>query len=567
MSRERHGPAESDGDGAPISLFSPSASHPPPGGVEARLAPCALGCGLETKKGEDGLRAQRLVIGGERVTACVVSDGHGGAEAARLCIDMLLSLFVEFTVGDASGPGLIAAAEKAFRLLHAKLTHASAATSAGTTVTLCLINETRAELTCCSVGDSFAVLVAAPDAEDGGAREAAPPSRSKDSSKSFLPKVTELTVNPRLDDNEAERERVRRHGGQIGRAMAPDGMPFGPLRAWPGGVSCASGLGDSDCGSYINPNPYSRTVPFPATGGALIMASDGVWDAVSFERAAKVALATSNPTKAAEAIVARAMTVRGLHDDITCLVAVGASPPWCYGPSSSATPRKFYAGALSDDDSEAAVASSPPEGRDERRPRKSSGILRSLLRVPGRIISTGHSTDASVKGGKLFAAYADSLGGSGSPATGRSGRSEAATPRRMCCGASSSSMSGDTSGSATTGGSCSGVSVGTDSDHGGDQLWTYRSHKSPQQSPNNSVHVGSGIDQLQLDSTGSSLDGSIPLFAFLQGERPLVVSPTASPNSSSGNLAAMLAEELNISASLQDMEQISLPKTLLNVPM
>ena len=39
------------------ALFSPSASYPPPGGVEPRLAPCALGCSEETKKGEDGLRA------------------------------------------------------------------------------------------------------------------------------------------------------------------------------------------------------------------------------------------------------------------------------------------------------------------------------------------------------------------------------------------------------------------------------------------------------------------------------------------------------------------------------
>ena len=49
----------------------------------------------------------------------VVVAAAAAATATASSENGLLSLFVEFTVGDASGPGLVAAAEKAFRLLHA----------------------------------------------------------------------------------------------------------------------------------------------------------------------------------------------------------------------------------------------------------------------------------------------------------------------------------------------------------------------------------------------------------------------------------------------------------------
>ena len=253
-------------------------------------------------------------IGSPRV-CCVMATVERRASA--FVIEALPALLAEYSNGDASGPGLCSAAERAFRLLHAKLNHASAATTAGTTVTLCLINETRGELTCCSVGDSFAVLVTASPDESGDLRK----------QDKQAPLITELTVNPRLDDCASERQRVRSEGGQIGRAMGSDGTPVGPLRAWPGGVSCASALGDSDCGKFISPTPFTITLPFPESGGAVILASDGVWDAVNFTSAAKLALNASTATAAAEAVVSKSMRARGLRDDITCLVAVSAALP------------------------------------------------------------------------------------------------------------------------------------------------------------------------------------------------------------------------------------------------
>ena len=89
-----------------------------------------------------------------------------------------------------------------------------------------------------------------------------------------------LSESDRLDDNADERMRALAAGARIGRAVSSEGAPIGPLRAWPGGVACTRSIGDSDCGSYIDPTPHVVTRPFPAHGGAVVLASDGVWDAL-----------------------------------------------------------------------------------------------------------------------------------------------------------------------------------------------------------------------------------------------------------------------------------------------
>jgi len=58
-----------------------------------------------------------------------------------------------------------------------------------------------------------------------------------------------------------------------------------------------------------------------------LVASDGVWDAIKFNVAATVALGSSDPTKAAKAVVKRSIAARGLHDDITCICAVTGAIP------------------------------------------------------------------------------------------------------------------------------------------------------------------------------------------------------------------------------------------------
>jgi hypothetical protein len=208
-----------------------------------KLGPCVFGTHMATLKGEDGLRVERVAIGGDVVTVALLCDGHGGCTAAAAVIDDLLPAFAEFAAGDASKANLHAAAARAFGLLHERIRSTAFRTTSGTTATLCLINETRAELTCCSVGDSFAILAKPP--HDGlGPDACADASSSKQSH-------VELTRNPRLQDSKEECERVRAAGGKLGHATNSDGIPGGPLRAWPGGISSACSLGDSDCGDLI----------------------------------------------------------------------------------------------------------------------------------------------------------------------------------------------------------------------------------------------------------------------------------------------------------------------------
>ena len=200
-----------------------------------QLVPTSFGHHLESRKGQDGLRAQRVEIGGEPITMLLVCDGHGGSHAVATAIHTLFELFGQHSLGDPSSTGLQLAAEKAFRIVHDNLQEHD--TTSGTTATLVLINEARAELTCCCVGDSFAALVEAPSPDD--------PKR--------MPVVTELTTNMRLDKSTEEQQRVRAAGGQIGRALGKKGNAVGPLRVWPGGLSCARALGDRDCAPLIDP--------------------------------------------------------------------------------------------------------------------------------------------------------------------------------------------------------------------------------------------------------------------------------------------------------------------------
>uniref|UniRef100_A0A6N2N7K2 PPM-type phosphatase domain-containing protein n=1 Tax=Salix viminalis TaxID=40686 RepID=A0A6N2N7K2_SALVM len=64
-------------------------------------------------------------------------------------------------------------------------------------------------------------------------------------------------------------------------------LVIGPLRCWPGGLCLSRSIGDMDVGEFIVPVPYVKQVKLSNAGGRLIIASDGIWDALSSEMAAK----------------------------------------------------------------------------------------------------------------------------------------------------------------------------------------------------------------------------------------------------------------------------------------
>ncbi|KAJ6849056.1 putative protein phosphatase 2C 33 [Iris pallida] len=131
--------------------------------------------------------------------------------------------------------------------------------------------------------------------------------------------VSLLTVDHRLEENAEERERVTASGGEVGRLNLCGGKEVGPLRCWPGGLCLSRSIGDTDVGEFIVPIPHVKQVKLSTAGGRLIIASDGIWDALSSEMAAKSCRGLSAEL-AAKLVVKEALRTSGLKDDTTCLV-------------------------------------------------------------------------------------------------------------------------------------------------------------------------------------------------------------------------------------------------------
>ncbi|XP_010264732.1 PREDICTED: probable protein phosphatase 2C 15 [Nelumbo nucifera] len=171
--------------------------------------------------------------------------------------------------------------------------------TSGTTATFVIVDGWT--VTVASVGDSRCIL----DAQGGA--------------------VSILTVDHRLEENVEERERVTASGGEVGRLSIVGGVEVGPLRCWPGGLCLSRSIGDMDVGEFIVPIPYVKQVKLSNAGGRLIIASDGIWDALSSEMAAKSCRGLPAEL-AARQVVKEALRMRGLKDDTTCII-VDIIPP------------------------------------------------------------------------------------------------------------------------------------------------------------------------------------------------------------------------------------------------
>ncbi|KAK9091764.1 hypothetical protein Sjap_024941 [Stephania japonica] len=93
-----------------------------------------------------------------------------------------------------------------------------------------------------------------------------------------------------------------------------------------------------DVGEFIVPIPYVKQVKLSKAGGRLIIASDGIWDALSSEMAAKSCHGLPAEL-AARQVVKEALRSRGLKDDTTCIV-VDIIPPPDSSTQPSTPPKK-----------------------------------------------------------------------------------------------------------------------------------------------------------------------------------------------------------------------------------
>jgi len=264
-----------------------------------------VGVALKILKGEDTATTQTVELAGELVQFMVMADGHGGKEAALHIKKHLVLHFQEAFAAagaaDASASSVSAPMQRAFARLHAEVCSWPGC-SAGSTITVVLVNEARREIVSFNAGDSSAIVV--------------------DSAR----QTKMLTVDHRIDSNTEECQRLQTLGVHIARAKNDYAEPQGPLRAWPGGLAVARGIGDADCGTYVSPAPSTTIHTIPDGGCTICVASDGVWDAIGPGVIAKMVprsmVGKNGCDRVAERIVAKAVQTRGLRDDTSCMLMI-----------------------------------------------------------------------------------------------------------------------------------------------------------------------------------------------------------------------------------------------------
>ncbi|KAH1192183.1 putative protein phosphatase 2C 5 [Glycine max] len=230
-----------------------------------------------------------------RILDWQIFDGHNGISAAIFAKESILSNVLSAIPQDMGRDEWLQALPRALVVGFVKtdIEFQKKGETSGTTATFVLID--RWTVTVASVGDSRCIL----DTQGGV--------------------VSLLTVDHRLEENVEERDRVTASGGEVGRLNVFGGNEVGPLRCWPGGLCLSRSIGDTDVGEFIVPIPHVKQVKLSNAGGRLIIASDGIWDALSSDMAAKSCRGVPAEL-AAKLVVKEALRSRGLKDDTTCLV-------------------------------------------------------------------------------------------------------------------------------------------------------------------------------------------------------------------------------------------------------
>ncbi|KAK1425677.1 hypothetical protein QVD17_21032 [Tagetes erecta] len=266
------------------------------------------GCAAKSRKGEDYflMKTECHMIHGRNVSSTFsvfgIFDGHNGDAAAIYSRDNLLNHVLDAIPHGLTRDEWLQALPRALVAGFVKTDKQfqSKGLTSGTTATFVIVDKWT--VTVASVGDSRCIL----DTPDGV--------------------VSELTVDHRLEENTEERERVTASGGEVGRLSVVGGPEIGPLRCWPGGLCLSRSIGDMDVGEFIVPIPYVKQVKLSNGGGRLIIASDGIWDALSSKIAAESCRGLPSEL-AARQVVKEALRTRGLKDDTTCIVVDIVPPP------------------------------------------------------------------------------------------------------------------------------------------------------------------------------------------------------------------------------------------------
>ena len=98
-------------------------------------------------------------------------------------------------------------------------------------------------------------------------------------------------------------------------------------------------VGDADC-PFASAEPAVQTVAC-APSAAVVICSDGVWDALSTDKLAVCVRECATAEAAATRIVSKAVKKRGLRDDTSSIVAWLGTPPWVCSSSPQSSRRLF----------------------------------------------------------------------------------------------------------------------------------------------------------------------------------------------------------------------------------
>uniref|UniRef100_A0A383WJ55 PPM-type phosphatase domain-containing protein n=2 Tax=Tetradesmus obliquus TaxID=3088 RepID=A0A383WJ55_TETOB len=290
-------------------------------------------------KSEDVIYVRRVEASPGNVHSIfMVCDGHQGAGAANHCVENMPGLLAQLLPAGLPDwrrtQDVVEYAEKVRRavstaavLLDNEWTRmvesgdANVQENAGTTLTMAVMSGWL--LTVANTGDSNAVI----DCGDA---------------------VQEITHSHRIQVNKNEQNRLRQAGAQLAPLgfhlqgpAKPQEMGVGPLRMWPGGLCVSRSIGDLDAGPLIIPLPHVRQVLLTRHRALrLIMASDGLWDLMSFSKAAK-SVRHKLPHQAVSTLAQMVARDKRMADDVSIII-LDMLPP----PAPGIMPQQFPASTL-----------------------------------------------------------------------------------------------------------------------------------------------------------------------------------------------------------------------------
>jgi len=244
-----------------------------------------------------------------------VYDGHGGAQAALLCQELLIKNIINdpaFAAGDFELAFKHGFQETDKNILAAAISKDSGFTSGCTAIAI-LVDRLRGVCIVANVGDSEAVLGRWTGTTPTGPGPGSDLSTSDGDCEAIL-----LSKKHKPNDPE-ERDRIRKAGGHVvfGRIM--------------GSLAVARSLGDREYkypynkgdADFVSSEPFIQTYNFTPMDEFLIISCDGLWDKMSYQYAVnfvnRYRELEKSPSETVKFLVQDALE-RGSLDNITTIV-------------------------------------------------------------------------------------------------------------------------------------------------------------------------------------------------------------------------------------------------------